>query len=388
MQILSDLVDTTDFPARWHCGSWSAAHGWTHVTADVLIFLAYMAIPVMFARLYRQRRSDVPFPQLLLLFSLFVAACGTTHLIEATIFWKPVYRLSATFKVATALVSWATVLALIPALPRMMSMQFPEALERQVQERTRELQERGRELEAERARLEEARSELARANEKLSAQHAAMEEFIFTVSHDLKAPLITTTGFLDVLGEAVADGDGETIDLAMHRVQTATERMQALLEDLLRVGRLQRIDLDPRPVALAPAVQTCLEGLAAVIDEAGASVDLEVSGTVHMDPTWLARALDNLVTNAAKYGRGRIRISSRPVGDAVQIGVEDDGPGIEADLRARVFQMFQRLQRDGSGTGVGLTIVDRIATRHGGRVWVEEGEWGGAAFVLEVPGHA
>ncbi len=389
MHLLQRLVDTSDFPARWYCGSWSDAHGWTHIVADLLIFAAYMAIPLMLARLYRQRRADVPFPHLLLLFCAFVSVCGTTHLIEASIFWQPVYRLSALFKVLTAIVSWATVIAFVPALPRMLSMTFPEELERQVNERTQMLRARTRDLEARQAELEAARAELATTNAQLSNEHAAMEEFIYSVSHDLKAPLVTTTGFLDVLREGVEDEDPESIELALSRIDNATARMGALLEDLLDVGRIQRVSPEPEEVPLEAAVQGCLDGLSELLEQSGVEATVSVSGSVHMDPSWLARALDNLVTNAVKYGDRTVRITGGipdPEDPSlVQVRVEDDGPGIASEHRERVFQLFHRLHRDKEGTGVGLSIVDRIARQHGGRVWVEEASLGGAAFVLALP---
>lgn len=104
MELLSQLFDTSDFPARWTCGHWTELHGWTHIVSDVAIFLAYMAIPVVLAW-FALRRPDFAFRPLFWLFCAFIFACGTVHLIEASIFWYPWYRLSALGKVVTALVS-------------------------------------------------------------------------------------------------------------------------------------------------------------------------------------------------------------------------------------------------------------------------------------------
>ncbi len=115
------LFDTDGFPARWHCGSWSDVHGWTHILADSAIFLAYAAIPISIVYFVRQRR-DVAFPPLYWLFGAFILSCGFGHLIEATIFWHPWYRLSAFVKVVTAIASWATVIALVRFLPRALDL--------------------------------------------------------------------------------------------------------------------------------------------------------------------------------------------------------------------------------------------------------------------------
>src|SRR3954463_15123646 len=107
---LTHLFDTTGFPARWNCGTWTAGHGWLHVLSDLGVWSAYVAIPSVLGY-FVLRRRDVPFRPIFLLFGAFIFACGTTHLIEAIIFWAPVYRLAGVVKLLTAAVSWATVFA-------------------------------------------------------------------------------------------------------------------------------------------------------------------------------------------------------------------------------------------------------------------------------------
>ncbi len=132
------LFDTSGFVPRWDCGDWSPALGWLHIAADLLIWLAYLAIPVVLVGFVRRRR-DVPFPRLFWLFGLFIVTCGTTHLLEAVIFYDPQYRLAAVVKVLTAAASWATVIALIPAVPKALALRTPADLEREVAARTAEL---------------------------------------------------------------------------------------------------------------------------------------------------------------------------------------------------------------------------------------------------------
>jgi PAS domain S-box-containing protein len=149
--IFTNPLDTSGFPARWNCGSWSAALGWLHVVSDVAVWMAYMAIPAILFY-FASRRRDVPYRWMFLLFGAFVLACGTVHLVEATIFWWPVYRLSGLVKLATAIVSWATVLALIPIVPRALALRGPREFEREIAERRaieralRESEEQYREL--------------------------------------------------------------------------------------------------------------------------------------------------------------------------------------------------------------------------------------------------
>lgn len=127
------LLDTTGFPARWECGTgWSPALGWTHIASDVLIWASYFAIPAALA-VYMIRRRDVPFPAIGWLFVSFIALCGAGHLLEAAMFWWPAYRLSGAVKSGTALVSMATAVALIPALPRALALPGLSRVNRELQ---------------------------------------------------------------------------------------------------------------------------------------------------------------------------------------------------------------------------------------------------------------
>lgn len=150
MDFFTKLFDTSDFPARWHCGIWTGGHGWLHILSDLGIFSAYFAIPIVLL-CFVWRRQDLPFRRLFMLFGAFILLCGATHLMEAIIFWWPAYRLAGVLKLATALVSWTTVITLIPLVPKILAMRSPEALEREIELRKAaeaELQKTNAELEA------------------------------------------------------------------------------------------------------------------------------------------------------------------------------------------------------------------------------------------------
>ena len=136
-QFYDRLFDTQHFPARWYCGSWTEGLGWMHVVSDVAIFLAYMAIPLGLIGVMAWRakgetgtvserfRKAVPFPALTLAFAVFVLCCGVGHLIEAAIFWHPVYRFAGVWKAITAIVSVGTAVALLKAAPKL--LRLPDA---------------------------------------------------------------------------------------------------------------------------------------------------------------------------------------------------------------------------------------------------------------------
>ncbi len=190
-ELITQTFDTADFPARWQCGNWSDLHGWTHIVADVGIFGAYTAIPCVLGY-FILRRRDVPFLPIFWLFVAFIFACGFGHLVEASIFFQPWYRFSGLIKVITAVVSWATVIALIPIVPKALSLPGLAAvnarLASEIAERQRaelELRLAGDELEL---RVQERTAELAQANQTLLqeiANRKRTEEELRQKSHDL-----------------------------------------------------------------------------------------------------------------------------------------------------------------------------------------------------------
>ncbi len=170
-EFLSNLFDTSDFPPRWHCGAWSPWHGWLHILSDLGVWSAYLAIPCVLG-FFIVRRKDLPFRRVFLLFGAFILACGSTHLMEAIIFWWPAYRLAGAIKLFTALVSWATVFALVGVVPKALALRSPEELQREVDQRRRAedaLQRSHDELER---RVRERTEEVAAANETLRAEIA------------------------------------------------------------------------------------------------------------------------------------------------------------------------------------------------------------------------
>jgi PAS domain S-box-containing protein len=136
---LRDLFDTSDFPARWRCGSWTPAHGWLHILSDLGVWSAYLAIPCVIIY-FALRCRELPFKGTFVLFGVFILACGTTHLMEAVLFWWPAYRLAGVFKLLTAIVSWTTVFALIHVAPKAFALRAP------LEQRTRELLQASEEL--------------------------------------------------------------------------------------------------------------------------------------------------------------------------------------------------------------------------------------------------
>ena len=124
MEFLTNLFDISDYPARWNCGNWGSFEGWLHIVSDTSIWAAYFLIPVILFYFKRISNGDLPKPvhRMIPYFMAFIFFCGTTHLIDAAMFYYPAYRFLGVMKAATALISWATVLSLIPVMPKFLKL--------------------------------------------------------------------------------------------------------------------------------------------------------------------------------------------------------------------------------------------------------------------------
>jgi PAS domain-containing protein len=131
LDILRNMLDTRSFMPRRYCGNWSSEQIWIHIGSDVLIWLAYLSIPFLLVYLSKYRR-DLPYAWMFWLFSAFIVSCGFTHLLEAAAFYWPAYRLMGVLKFITAGVSWATVIALVPTVPKVLALTSAEELRREV----------------------------------------------------------------------------------------------------------------------------------------------------------------------------------------------------------------------------------------------------------------
>jgi two-component system sensor kinase FixL len=241
---------------------------------------------------------------------------------------------------------------------------------------------------SERKRAEQA---LHSVHNALRAKTAEMEEFVYTVSHDLKSPLVTMGAFLDILKEDLARGNEAGAEDAMRRVRNAVSRMHELIDDLLELSRVGSVKMQLSQVDLNVLLANVLEAMAKQLAAARLEVRCEEQlPNVHGDRHHLYQALENLLSNATRYAADgpapRVTIASEKRGEELLIKLSDNGPGVPVEQRERIFKLFQRLHpRSTSGTGVGLAIVARVMQTHGGRAWVEDASGGGACFVLAFP---
>ena len=236
-------------------------------------------------------------------------------------------------------------------------------------------------------------AELKRLIGELENKNSELERFAYTVSHDLKSPLITIRGFLGFLEKDAAGGNIERLRTDIGRISDATNKMQQLLNGLLELSRVGRLMNPGELVPFAAIAQDAIAIVRGQIDAFGAEVILQEGlPPVFGDRARLVEVMQNLLDNAVKF-------SSQAVNPRIEIGtlgpdegnkpiffVRDNGLGIDAQYHERIFGLFNKLDAQSEGTGIGLALVKRIIEFHGGRIWVEsEGRGKGSTFFFTLP---
>jgi len=265
--------------------------------------------------------------------------------------------------------------------------------------------------------LERRAAELTRANRDLEQKNEEIEIFVYSVSHDLRSPLVNLQGFGRELGMAREElqkllhgklsaperdralqlAEGEMTE-SIRFIQTAVTRLSNIIDALLRLSRAGRVEYHPRMVDLKPIIERIVAAMRGTITARGAEVAVQDLPQVWGDPTAIEQIFANLIGNAVNYldpqRSGRVEIGSavREV-DGMEkpltFFVRDNGLGIPEKYVSKVFAIFQRLHGDvATGEGVGLALVRRVVERHGGQVWVESREGVGSTFFLAFPGDA
>jgi PAS domain S-box-containing protein len=227
----------------------------------------------------------------------------------------------------------------------------------------------------------------------LETKNTELERFTYTVSHDLKAPLITIRGFLGFVEKDAAAYNMERLRSDIARISEATNKMQRLLYDLLELSRIGRLMNPSQPMPFEDIAREAINLVRGQIEACGAEIILQEGlPIVFGDGTRLVEVAQNLLDNAVKFtnpqGNPRIEIGSRGIDEHGMpvLFVRDNGIGIETQYHDRIFGLFNKLNAQSEGTGVGLTVVKRIIELHGGRIWVESaGKDQGSTFYFTLP---
>ncbi len=238
--------------------------------------------------------------------------------------------------------------------------------------------------------LAQAKDELHRLNRSLEDANKELEAFSYSVSHDLRAPLRAVDGFSDILARKFSGQMPAEAQQLLTKVSASARHMGQLIDDLLQFSRLGRQPLSKRPVNISVLVQSVLEDLRKDQGDRRIEVNVQTLPDCVGDKTLLKQAFVNLLSNAFKYTRKQDNAAiemgcRREAGENVYF-IRDNGAGFDMKYATKLFGVFQRFHRaeEFEGTGVGLSIVQRIIQRHGGRVWAEAAVGKGAAFYFTL----
>lgn len=252
------------------------------------------------------------------------------------------------------------------------------------------LSENERELADTVTRLEQEMTVNEKVSTELESRNAELERFSYTVSHELKSPLVTIKGFVGLLDKDVASGDWECVTSDLERISSATDTMDALLSELLELSRIGQVAGEPVSCNLSEIAKKASERAGLNVKDKAIRIDIEDMPNVEADENRLLEVYLNLIENGVKF-MGDQKSPQLKIGAAEKDGmiccfVQDNGLGIAAEHTELIFGLFERLNANTEGTGVGLTLVKRIIEVHGGKIWVEsEGLGQGCKFSFTLP---
>jgi signal transduction histidine kinase len=239
----------------------------------------------------------------------------------------------------------------------------------------------------ERRRVEAEREKFIK---ELETKNAELERFTYTVSHDLKSPLITIGGYLGFLEQNVQAGKLDKFGNDVNRIREATEKMQSLLNDLLELSRVGRLMNPPEEIEFGKIVNDALALVDGHLREKNIKVVVqERLPVVFGDHVRLVEVMQNLLENAVKFmghqTEPRIEVGSLFENNERIFFVKDNGIGVDSAHHERIFGLFNKLDPQTDGTGIGLALVKRTIEVHGGRIWVRSNRGEGTTFCFTLP---
>jgi PAS domain S-box-containing protein len=224
----------------------------------------------------------------------------------------------------------------------------------------------------------------------LEAKNAELERYTYTVSHDLKSPLVTIRGFLGYLEKDALAGNTQKVKDDIKRIENAAQKMQALLNDLLELSRIGRLMNQSTDTLFTDIVKDAIGLVHGQIEARNVLIEIQNTPViVHGDRTRLTEVIQNLVDNAVKFMGNQpkphitIGATTNEKNETIFF-VRDNGVGIDSQYHERIFTLFSKLNADTEGTGIGLTLIKRIIEVHNGRIWLESEPGKGTAFYFTL----
>ncbi|MDE1916562.1 MAG: hypothetical protein KGJ57_01835 [Sphingomonadales bacterium] len=367
---LLDLLTTRGLAPHGYCLLWDPILIWLHVVSDAIVGLSYFSIPVALT-VFLARRRDIEFGWLLILFAIFIMACGTTHFMSILVLWIPAYGLEGLVKAVTAIASVLTAVLLWPLLPKLIALPSP----RQLQEANEQLKREA----CERERMEQQLRQVQKLD--------AIGRLTGGIAHDFNNILAIIMGSLERATRRI--DSPEQAREALQHAMAASERAAHLTEQLLAFARqkpmaTQRCDINDILRDFEPLIRQAI----------GSNIDLNMALAptpvpVDIDRSQFETALINLAVNArdAMPEGGTLAITVEPAGsgsDSVTITVEDTGEGMDQEVLARATEPFFTTKAVGKGTGLGLSQVYGFTSQMGGAFSLHSSPGAGTRAIMTL----
>ena len=373
----------SEFIPHGHCYFWRPELVWLNTSSDVVVALSYFLIPFSLYQIVRKRR-DLQFNWMILMFVVFILACGLTHVMQVWNIWHSAYRLETFVKAVTAIASMPTGILMFRLVPELITIPSSKQLQREVEERKKvEAEVRHLNYELER-RVAERTAMLQRSND-------ALQRFAFIVSHDLQEPVRNVRTMNQLLARDYLGKLDAKADRYIQFIVEASGRMQTLISDLLDyAGLMAEMDTVEQPATSSNGVlEEVIKDLSQSIRECSAAVVYKHLPDVMVEATHLKQVFQNLMTNAIKYRGGdkpAIEIAAEIRGPECLFTFKDNGIGFDPQYSEQIFVAFKRLHgKEYPGSGVGLSICKTIVEKYGGRIWVRSRLGLGTTFFFTLP---
>ena len=365
----SGLFDTHLWPPRWQCGTWSDFQGWLYIGSDVAIWGAYFAIPLLLVNIVS--RKKVPFLPVFWLAAGFILFCGFTHLVDAIIFYFPVYRFAALLRFCTAVISWVTVYVLYKNLGRVFSLKTPEELELEVKNRKK------------------AEQNLAVRNAELEQTNAELDKLVYSASHDIRAPLTSIAGGLQYAIENSKDDKLQEIFALMEK---NLNNLDAIIYDMTCFSGNKRERVEKTLLDAKYLYDKALGGISGInqVDTVQFLFKSEIAQPMLADEGRMVQMIKILLDNGVNFkdtskGTCWVKTTFYEKEDAYLFTVKDNGIGIAPEEGDKIFQMFYRGSNKSNGSGLGLYLLKEITKKLNGKVSYTSVQGEGSEFNVEIP---
>lgn len=369
VEFFSELFNPAGFPPRWHCGRWTDFHGWFYIFSDLAVWASYMVIPYFLIRFLTSKKG-VPMPNILWFFAGFIILCGLTHLIDALMFWHPIYRFNGLVRFLTACFSWATIIALFKFFPKIMALKTSDEFNTELNAR------------------KSSEIKLQEYGEALRLKNIQLVDFCNIVSHNLRAPMVNISMLVDYIEQTKDESEREDVLLKIKGVVSHLNEVFSELVESVQIK--QDTEIESGKINLKKCADNTLFAFEAQIKECGAVIELDFSAAeeIIFPSKYIDSIFINLISNAIKYkcsDRNLIlKIKTERKDNSVILSIADNGLGINLVLhKDNIFKIRKTFHKHPDAKGFGLFMTKTQVEAMGGNIWVESEPDKGSTFFIE-----